>query len=98
MCIRDRPKVYTYSSNNVPTDLRNSFYGLFLTLKPGDSSLDDLIGQLKSLAVKNNCTVDQLLEFTMSLVQYIPYDHAKLLLSDNRNTNPFFPYETLYLD
>jgi len=92
------PKVYTYSSNNAPSDLRNSFYGLFLTLKTGDSSLDDLIGQLRALAVKNNWTDDQLLEFTISLVQYIPYDHAKLSLSDNRNTNPYFPYETLYLD
>lgn len=92
------PKAYSYKIGDEPANLRDSFYGLFLTLKSGDTSLDDLIAQLRIIAVKNNWTSDQLLEFTLALVQYIPYDHAKLAADSNRNTNPYYPYETLYLD
>ncbi|MFA6995056.1 MAG: hypothetical protein WC249_01450 [Patescibacteria group bacterium] len=92
------PKIYSYKIGDEPTNLRDSFYGLFLTLRSGDTSLDDLISRLRIIAVENNWTSDQLLEFTLALVQYIPYDHAKLAADSNRNTDPYYPYETLYLD
>jgi hypothetical protein len=92
------PKVYTYSTDAEPANLREAFYGLFLQAKAGDTSLDSLLAQLKAVAVKNNWSDDQLAEFTLGLVQYIPYDHAKLVADSNRNTDPYYPYETLYLD
>jgi len=91
-------KAYTYNASNPPADFRNAFYGIFFQTKPGDVSLDDLTAKLKAIATKNNWTSDQLVEFTMALVQYIPYDQAKLSPGDNRNTDPYYPYETLYLD
>lgn len=92
------PKIYSYPADNPPPNPRNSFYGMFLQTKAGDTSLDDLIAQLKATASKNNWTNDQLAAFTLALVQYIPYDSAKLSATNNRNTDPYYPYETLYLD
>ncbi|MFA5184073.1 MAG: transglutaminase-like domain-containing protein [Patescibacteria group bacterium] len=92
------PKVYTYSSANEPPNLREAFYGLFLQAKSGDNSLNELAVKLKAIAANNNWTGDQLAEFTLAFIQSIPYDHAKLATSDNRNTNPYYPYETLYLN
>lgn len=92
------PKIYTYYGEIEPTNLRDAFYGLFLKTKSGDTALDDLIAQLQIVAKNNNWTADQLVEFTLALVQYIPYDQAKLTINSNRNTNPYYPYETLYLD
>ncbi len=91
-------KTYVYNSINPPTNLRNDFYALFLKTKTGDNTLNNLITKLKAIALKNNWTDDQLVQFTMALVQYIPYDQAKLSVNGNRNTNPYYPYETLYLD
>jgi hypothetical protein len=92
------PKTYTYYGDSEPANLREAFYGMFLQAKSGDTSLDDLLTQLKATAAKNNWTNDQLAEFTLALIQYIPYDHDKLAADDNRNTDPYYPYETLYLD
>lgn len=95
---RVSPKVYTYSTANEPADLREAFYGLFFTVKPGDTSISDLVAKLRNIATANNWSENQLVEFTLALVQYIPYDSAKLTASGNRNINPYYPYETLYLD
>lgn len=95
---QNSPKVYTYTSDSVPVNLREAFYGLFLSQKQTDRSLDDLIANLRTIANQNNWTDDELLEFTMALVQYIPYDQAKVTAGSNRNLNPYYPYETLYLD
>lgn len=96
---KDSTKVYSYSGSTVPeSTLRNSFYALFFNIKPGDTSLDDLIFKLKATALSNGWTNDETVEFTLALVQFIPYDHAKLSAGNNRNTNPYYPYETLYLD
>lgn len=92
------PKVYTYSSAIEPPNLREAFYGLFLQTKSGDKSLDELVAKLRAIAAGNNWSDDQLVEFSLALVQTIPYDHAKLAVSDNRNINPYYPYETLYLN
>jgi hypothetical protein len=94
---RTSPKVYTYYGSAEPADLREAFYGLFLQAKPGDRSLDDLASKLQAIAAQHAWSDDQLAEFTMALIQYLPYDHAKLADDPNRNTNPYYPYETLYL-
>jgi hypothetical protein len=90
------PKVYTYPVNNPPADVREAFYGLFLKLKVNDTSLDDIIQAARLLAVQNNWGEDQTAEFILALVQYIPYDNSKVV--NDLNTDPFYPYETLYLD
>lgn len=95
---RSAPKVYTYSSASPPSNIRDAFYGVFLTIKNGDESIKSLASKLKSMADQKNWTQDELAEFSLALIQYIPYDHEKLASSNNRNTNPYYPYETLYLD
>jgi len=95
---KNSPKVYTYTSNNEPPNLREVFYGLFLNLKSNDTSLDDIVSKLKNIATTNNWSDDQLLEFTLAFIQYIPYDQSKVTANPGVNSNPFFPYETLYLD
>jgi len=92
------PKIYTYYSESDPASLRESFYGLFLQVKSGDSSLDDLITKLRAVATAHNWSNDQLAEFTLALVQFIPYDTTKISTGDLANLNPFYPYETLYLN
>lgn len=92
----ESPKTYYYPANNPPLDLRESFYGLFLKLKTGDTSLDDLISNAKKIAIQNNWSEDELVEFILALVQYIPYDNSKV--SAGVSNNPFYPYETLYLN
>ncbi|MFA5108928.1 MAG: transglutaminase-like domain-containing protein [Patescibacteria group bacterium] len=95
---KNSPKVYSYNSAEEPPNLREAFYGLFLKVKSGDVSLVDLAAKLKTIAGANDWNSDQLAEFALALIQYIPYDHAKLAIDGNRNTNPYYPYETLYLD
>ena len=92
----ESPKTFYYSSDNPPLDLRESFYGLFLKLKTGDTSLDDLIASAKKIAAQNNWSEDELVEFVLALIQYIPYDNSKV--SAGVSNNPFYPYETLYLN
>jgi hypothetical protein len=79
-------------------NLREVFYGVFLRTKSDDKSIDEIISKLKAQAAQNKWTDDQLLEFTLSFIQYIPYDHDKVTQNSGVNTNPYFPYETLYLD
>lgn len=94
---RTSPKIYTYYGSAAPADLREAFYGLFLKVKSGDNSITDLASKLQAIAAQHAWSDDQLAEFTLALVQYLPYDHAKLADDPNRNTNPYYPYETLYL-
>jgi len=91
-------KVYTYSANNPPASVRNEFYGLFLKLRNDDATISEIILKLKAIALVNNWTDDELLEFTVALVQYIPYDDVKVVNDSQANNNPYFPYETLYLN
>jgi len=91
-------KVLSYSSAAPPANIRDAFYNIFLTPQTGDSSIDVLAAQLKKIATENAWSSDQLVEFSLALIQYIPYDHAKLSEDDNRNTNPYYPYETLFLN
>lgn len=91
-------KTLTYSSANPPLNLRDSFYKIFLTTQLGDKTIDTLATKLKSIATEKGWSSDQLVEFSLALIQYIPYDHEKISANDNRNTNPYYPYETLFLN
>lgn len=95
---RNLPKLLTYKSDEEPANLREAFYGLFFISQPNDATLDEILFSLKAVAINNNWTDDELVEFTLALVQYIPYDAAKLTSTDNLNKNPYYPYETLYLN
>jgi len=95
---KNSSKVFTYYRSNEPENLREAFYNIFFNIKSGDNSLDDLVIKLKKVASDNNWSDDELLEFTVSFVQYIPYDKEKLANSSGINNNPYFPYETLYLN
>lgn len=89
-------KVYTYFVDSPPPNLREAFYDMFLTTtKPGDTAVKDLAANLNSLAVINNWTADEVAEAALAVIQYIPYDQAK---ADADNREPFYPYETLYLN
>ena len=92
------PKVFTYQTNNEPPNLRESFYGLFLKLKSNDNSIDSAIFKLKAIALQNDLSNDEIVNLVMAWVQYIPYDQAKLNANVQSNNNPYYPYETLYLD
>ncbi len=94
---KNSPKVYTYFNNTAPSNLRESFYSLFFNVKSDDYSLDNLLADLRAVATQNNWSDDELLEFTLALVQYLPYDQAKVAADSNRNISPYYPYETLYL-
>lgn len=94
---KNSPKVYSYTVGNEPDNLREEFYGLFLKVKINDSVLDELIVKLKNLASANNWSENQFIESLLSFIQYIPYDHEKVAAA-GLNSNPYFPYETLYLD
>lgn len=91
------PKTYSYPSGSDVVAARNSFYGIFLNLKSGDTSLDEIIYKLKATANSQSWSDDELLEFAMTLVQFIPYDDVKVSGSLS-NINPYYPYETLYLN
>ncbi len=88
---KNSPKYYSYSSDNPPANLRDNYYGVFLATKTGDSSISNLINDLKKIAQIEGLSDDDFLEFTMALVQYIPYDFSKTATSIQN-----FPYETLY--
>ncbi len=91
-------KVFTYYDSQAPENLREAFYGIFFNFISGDKSLDEIIVKLKKVATDNNWNSDELLEFVVSFVQYIPYDETKVSSTNSTNDNPFFPYETLYLN
>jgi len=91
------PKTYTYYSNQDESSVRNEFYGLFLKAKTGDDSLSRLALSLKATAALKSWTSDELFEFTLAFIQYIPYDDNKVSASLS-NSNPYYPYETLYLN
>ena len=90
---RNNDKSLSYYSSNPPLDLRDSFYGIFLKQAESDNSIENLINEARKLGLKD----DQLLEYLISMIQYIPYDFLKVSQSIT-NSNPYYPYETLYLN
>ncbi len=89
------PKVYSYPAGQAPDNLREAFYGLLLTQKSGDNTIKEIITRFREIVANKNWTDDQFAEFILAFIQYIPYDQAKLAAGNN---NPYYPYETLYLD
>ena len=95
---KNSTKTYSYTVGNAPANVRDEFYGLFLKLKTGDTTIKEIITKLRVIALTNNWTDDELLEFSVALVQYVPYDDLKVVNGSGTNNNPYFPYETLYLN
>ena len=92
---RNSSKILTYQTDSKPENLRDAFYGIFLELKAGDNSIKDLVSKGREVAISRNFTEDELLEYLLALIQYIPYDSTKV--EGGLNNNPFYPYESLYL-
>jgi len=88
-------KVFSYPANNPPANLREAFYNIFFQTKANDTAVNDLVNSLSAVAKNNGWSDDELAESALALVQYIPYDQAKVGAVTN---NPYFPYETLYLN
>lgn len=86
-------KVFYYTGNIEPNSAREQFYGLFFNFKKDDASITDLIKYGRQIAASRGWNNDQLLEFLVALIQYIPYDNAKL---NQDPMQPNYPYETLY--
>lgn len=86
-------KSFYYGSDMSEQAAREKFYSLFFTEKTGDEAINNLISYANSIAASNFWSEDKKLEFLMSIIQYIPYDHSKL--NDNP-LRPNYPYETLF--
>lgn len=84
-------KVYTYYGD-LPANWHDEYYKMFLQAKAGDTTIKDIVGQLKYIATKEALGDDKLVELAMALVQSIPYDHGKNL----QTGKPNYPYETLF--
>jgi len=95
---KNSPKVYTYIVGHEPASIQEEFYALFLKTRSSDTSIIELITKLREIATRNNWNDDELVEFVVAFVQYIPYDQSKVSTISSLNTNPYFPYETLYLN
>ncbi len=89
------PKVYTYYVSSPPPNLQEAFYNMFLEAKSDDSSIEDIVSGLQTIANQNGWYGDWVAEMALALVQYIPYDQSKV---EAATVNPFYPYETLYLN
>lgn len=87
------PKVYTYSEKNPPSNPRENYYAMLISEKSNDQTVDKLLVDLKTIADVEGFQGDELVEFVLSFVQYIPYDEIKLTTND-RLVN--YPFETLY--
>lgn len=94
---KNLPKTYSYLSSEKPDNLRDSFYSLFFKVLNGDNSLNELIDKSRNLAKPLNLSEDEFINFIISLLQHIPYDSEKVAAS-GLNNNPYYPYETLYLN
>ncbi len=88
------PKVYTYYTGQEPEDIREAFYGLFLKIKTEDGQTNGVLSLLRRRAADLNLSADESVAYVMSFIQYIPYDHVKV---EAGNNNPYYPFETLYL-
>jgi len=91
----DSSKVYTYFVGSEPADPRAAFYGMFLQLRVDDQETIAVLNRLNLLAQNLGYSGDRAMAFIMAFIQYIPYDHEKLAAGNN---NPYYPFETLYLD
>jgi len=86
-------KVFYYNNEADIASVRESFYSLFLKPKAGDTLVADLVSYGRQIGAEQGWGSDQIAEFLLALVQYIPYDESKLLQSP---IVPNYPYETIY--
>lgn len=86
-------KVLYYNNEaNIPA-VRETFYGLFLKPKNGDTLVADLVSYGRQIGAEQGWSSDQIAEFLLALVQAIPYDETKLF---QQPIVPNYPYETIY--
>lgn len=93
---RNSQKNISFPSSTEAGLRRDSFYAYFLQTKTEDNSIELLINEASKIAKEKKWSKQETLDFLLALVQQIPYDYDKVL--EGTNTNPFFPYETLYLN
>lgn len=86
-------KVFYYNNQADARAVRESFYGLFLKPKEGDTLITDLAAYVHRTGRNRGWSSDQVAEFALALVQYIPYDESKVNQSP---LVPNYPYETVY--
>lgn len=86
-------KTFYYTGDVEPFSAREQFYSIFFNKKSGDTVVADLVAYGRRVASSRSWTQDQTAEFLIALVQYIPYDNAKL---NQDPMQPNYPYETLY--
>lgn len=86
-------KTVYYNSEANRVSVRDQFYGLFFNFKTGDNAVANLVDYGRQMGASRSWTNDQIAEFLMSLVQFIPYDSSKL---SQPTIIPNYPYETLY--
>lgn len=86
-------KTFYYTGDVEPFSAREQFYSIFFNKKSGDTAIADLVAYGRQIAAGRLWTQDQTAEFLIALVQYIPYDNAKL---NQDPMQPNYPYETLY--
>lgn len=84
-------KSYRYVGE-LPDDWLDSFNRQFLTTKEGDMTFRHLANELDRLAKKEGLSGDLRIEFVLSFVQSIPYDHEQVVSATYNN----YPYETLF--
>lgn len=88
------PKVYSYYLGEEPLDFRDSFYAMFLKTQTNDNQSLMLLENLKDKANNLGLSPDERVAFIMSFIQHLNYDKAK---ADSGLNNPYYPFETLYL-
>ncbi len=86
-------KTFYYTGSIEPWSAREQFYNLFFNKKSDDTAIKDLVAYGRQVAASRSWTQDQTAEFLIALIQYIPYDKAKL---NQDPMQPNYPYETLY--
>lgn len=95
---REKPIYYTYYSNDEPDDWVKDYYSMYLSTDEKDSSISDLLEDLKVEALNNNLNEDETVELALSFVQSINYDStlANKVLSDVETAGAKYPYMVLY--
>ncbi len=88
-------KLFYYNQGEEPDDLREAYYQIFFDIDENDNDTLGLLNELVILAEKENYFDDEKIEFILSFIQYIPYDHQK---AETENPKANFPFETLYLN
>ena len=86
-------KTLYYTDDADKVAVRNQFYSFFFNFKSGDTAVSDIVAYGRKVAANNSWSNDQLAEFLLALVQYIPYDESKVT---QNLLQPNYPYETLY--